>query len=304
MIIPIAIVIINYKMEDLTISFIKNELSKIEYPHRIVIVNNEATKESDIFLRNELDADLVYDIDSDYTTNCEVVIISSQKNLGFARGNNLGVLFCKKWFAPEYYLFTNNDIQIKDTNVVEQLIDKLSVVSNIGIIGPRIVGLDGIEQSPYPYYSFVERYIWAYWSSFFYTLPNKIKRFNLDYPQKAIEGYHYYVMGSFFVVRASDFYCCGMFDPATFLYAEEMILSERMNAIKKKVYYYPSVTVIHAHGATTKRYAKNSISSMQFDSVCYYYKKYRHTNSFFILIGKITQGLLNLKEKIELVLNR
>lgn len=284
-------------MEELTISFVKNELSKINYPHRIIIINNGATKDSNDFLCNELDADLVYDIENGYSTNRDIVVISSSDNLGFAQGNNLGVYFCERWYTPDYYLFTNNDIQINDTDIIERLIEKLYKTPDIGVIGPRVIGLDGIEQSPYPYYSFWNRYVWAYWSSLFFTLKKRIKIFDLDYPQKAKEGYHYYVMGSFFIVRATDFRKCGMFDPGTFLYAEEMILSERMKAINKKVYYCPTVTVIHAHGATTKQYVKSSINDIQFESICFYYKKYRHTGDFVIGIGRMTQKILKLKEK-------
>ena len=73
-------------------------------------------------------------------------------------------------------------------------------------------------------------------------------------------------MGSFLLVKAFDFYNCGMFDSHTFLYAEEPILAERMAAIGKRVYYYPDSEVIHEHGVTTSKFAKDKRSEWQFES--------------------------------------
>ena len=65
-------------------------------------------------------------------------------------------------------------------------------------------------------------------------------------------------MGSFFIVKTQDFINCGMMDPNTFLYAEEIILSEKLKKINKQVYYFPSVTVLHEHGQTTSMHLNNN----------------------------------------------
>lgn len=288
----IAIILINYKMEDLTISFVKKELSKVSEPHITVIVNNGATDESNSKLRNALDAQIITDIKCEPERN--IFVISSYDNLGFAKGNNLGADFCERHFHPEYILFTNNDIRLKDRDVVEQLIQKLTILPDAGVIGPKVIGLDGMAQSPWPYTSFWNRHIWVYWSTLFCSREKKIKIFRLDYPQKAKEGFHYYVMGSFFLVRSKDFFQCGMFDPNTFLYAEELILSERMRVIGKGMYYYPEVTVIHEHGATTSNLKSRKSGALQYRSECYYYRSYRHTNLLVLLLGHLTFFLRRL----------
>lgn len=288
----LGIIIVNYKREDLTINLVEKELSKIKVPHKICIVNNSATKESNKLLCNALNAELVTSGSTMSSIEKNVFVIPSLNNLGFAKGNNLGAEFCRHSFDPDYLLFTNNDIQFKSDNVVEQLIKKLQSLPNVGIIGPQVLGLDGKRQSPYPYRSFWNRHVWMYLSTPFYSLKRKRKVFSLDYPQTAKEGYHYYVMGSFFLVRSVDFFNCGMFDPNTFLYAEELILSERMLTINRKVYYYPKVTIIHAHGATTKKYAKGNINDWLFESECYYYREYQHTSLIILSLGKIVHFLM------------
>ena len=86
-----------------------------------------------------------------------------------------------------------------------------------------------------------------------------------------------------------------MFDPATFLYGEEMILSARMETAGKSVYYYPAVSVLHEHGATTRKYYdKKRIRSMKFDSEAYYYREYEKTPGWEISLGRFTLWLKGL----------
>lgn len=290
----IAIIIINFKSEERTVKYVREEISKINYSHKIVIVNNEANKESDHYLSQKLNGYIIHDINDNIPT-CDCYIISNPENSGFAKGNNIGVQFAILHFNIEYILFTNNDIKFITKDVVEKLIFKLKQIPDAGIIGPKVIGLKGELQSPEPFYSFCDRHIWMYLSTPFYSKKKKIERFKLNYAQNAKEGFHYKVMGSFFIVRCKDFIECGMMDPNTFLYAEETILTERMKKINKKVYYYPEVVVLHEHGTTTKKHLKNRIKEkIAFNSECYYYKTYIHTNKIQIFIGKLFFNLLSI----------
>lgn len=289
-----SIIIINYKSEDLTIKFIKEELSKIQAEHRIVVVNNAATADTDAHLISTLDAILVNDIRAEVSPS-QVYVISSKENLGFAKGNNLAAEFSVNHFNPEYLLFTNNDIVLKDSDVVEKMISKIESLPDVGVLGPNVIGLDGKRQSPEPYQSFLDRYCWKFWCSPFVTKKWKERRFGITYRADAQEGYHYKVMGSFFMCPTDTFQGCGMMDPHTFLYAEETILTERMKAIGKQVYFYPEATVIHAHGATTtKNIGRKGINKRRLESDEYYYEHYMHTPHWKILFGTFMYKLKNL----------
>ena len=283
-------------MEELTASFVKNELVKVAIPHKTVIVNNAATSGSNDKLCKSLNATLITDIHADCDTTNDVYVISAEENLGFACGNNLGAEFCHKFFDPYYILFTNNDIQLSDDNVVGELIKKLHFTPEAGVIGPKVVGPNGKAQSPNCFYSCWDLEVWQHWSSLFLSKKKQTERFCLDYAQKATEGYHYFVSGCFFLVRAADFYKCEMFDPNTFLYAEERILSERMKAIDKGVYYYPKVSVTHAHGMTTKSHTKKrQVLKWKTDSNIYYYRNYCHTRRSVLFLARLTMCLVSLR---------
>lgn len=59
------------------------------------------------------------------------------------------------------------------------------------------------------------------------------------------------------LIKKDDFLGCGKFDERTFLYREEAILSERLKAIGKRMYYDDSVTIRHFVGNTTSKKAPN-----------------------------------------------
>ena len=284
----LAIIIVNFKNEDKTISYIQNEIVKVDVPNIVVIVNNSATSESDNTLTTGLQSELVIDITKNPAKNSRFVV-SHPENLGYAKGNNLGVEFAIKHFDITHILITNNDIRFISNNVVKSLINKLDSLNNIAIIGPKVIGLDGKNQSPEPYVPFWNRYIWMYWITPFLPSNKKVKLFKLDYSQLATEGVHYKVMGSFFIIKKSDFVSCGMMDTNTFLYGEEVILSERLNAIGKKVYYFPDVTVLHEHGQTISNHLDAKRRKLnQFLSESYYYSTYRKVSNLSILIGKFS----------------
>lgn len=283
----LASIIVNYKSEGRTIKYIKEELqSKCSLSQVIIIVNNSATEESTKKLCNDLNAKRVDDIACNIPLST-IYVIHNINNSGFARGNNLGVDFVSEHFNVKYILFSNNDIRFIDSNVIEVLIEKLKFLPDVGIIGPKVIGLDGNCQSPNQYVPFWTEMVGQYWERFipFYH----IKHFNQN---NAAEGYYYRIMGSFFIVNYNDFVKCGRFDPNTFLYGEEVILSERMNMIDKKNYYLPTVTILHEHGSTTAKHL-NQIKGnfLMFDSLSYYYRYYKGVDKISILLAKISMWL-------------
>lgn len=280
----LATIIVNYKSEERTINYVQEELyPKNSIPQVIIIVNNGATVLSSHRLSKALNAPIINDITATIY-EASIYIIHNTENSGFAKGNNLGVNFISKHFEVDYLLFSNNDIRFIDSNVIEVLIEKLKSLPDVGVIGPKVIGLDKQCQSPNEYVPFWIEMVGQYWERFipFY----RIKHFNQN---KAPEGYYYRIMGSFFIVNYNDFIKCGEFDSNTFLYGEEVILSERMTKIGKKNYYLPTVSVLHEHGTTTTKYLKQIKGNfIAFNSLAYYYQSYKGTSKLAILLAKIS----------------
>ena len=276
----IGVVVINYHSEEKTIEFVRTELAKISEENAVVIVDNGSTEEG----RNRL-------LEAFKGADQYVFVVPSEENLGFARGNNLGAQVAANQFGPDVLLFANNDIRIVEPDAVEQMAFKLRSLDKAGALGPKVVGLDGRLQSPEPFISFWDRHIGLYCGSLF-SSKSKKRPFWEEYSQTAGEGFHYRISGSFFMVKAADYSACGGMDPNTFLYSEEMILSERLKGIGKGVYYFPEVSVVHEHGATTRKYYdKVRVRELKYRSEKYYYRTYIGTPRWQFWVADLVYSL-------------
>ena len=273
----VGIVIVSYRSDDLTVRFVREDLSRISVPYRVVVVDNGETGSS--ALQEKLP---------------EVTVLVSE-NRGYASACNLGAEWLRDQVHPESVLFCNNDLRFLSDRVVETLCETLSAHPEVGAIGPCIVGPDGRRQSPEPYRGLWNRYVWMYVLTPFLSRDRKTRKFQLDYAEKASEGYHYKLMGSFLMVRAEAFFEAGCFDERTFLYAEEPILSERLSRIGKRCWFCPSVTVVHDHGAVIgSSFKRKETDWMQFRSMAYYYRRYRGYPSWEISLVRMLYRLIQV----------
>ena len=273
----VGIVIVSYRSDDLTVRFVREDLSRISVPYQVVVVDNGETGSS--ALQEKLP---------------DVTVLVSE-NRGYASACNLGAEWLRDRVHPESVLFCNNDLRFQSDRVVETLCETLSAHPDVGAIGPCIVGPDGRRQSPEPYRGLWNRYVWMYVLTPFLSRDRKTRKFQLDYAEKASEGYHYKLMGSFLMVRAEAFFEAGCFDEQTFLYAEEPILSERLSRIGKRCWFCPSVTVVHDHGAVIgSSFKRTETDWMQFRSMAYYYRRYRGYPAWEISLVRMLYRLIQV----------
>ena len=279
----IAIIIINFGSPELTIRFVKEECVKIQEEHVIVVVDNASTEASFNALTQELP---------------DAHILRCNENQGFARGNNQGAAYAIQHFHPSYFLFSNNDIYFRDSDVIDVLIDQMKKHEEVGIMGPQVLGVDGKRQSPNSEKSFVDLFLTPTWGKLIYSDESLRRRLNKEYKQNAQEGACGWVQGSCFVADARVFEQVGGFDPATFLYGEEQILTARFARAGKRVYFYPKVTVIHDQGSVSRKCLDyRTMRRLEFRSVSYYYKQYVGTPWWQIVLGKLTLEINLLRGK-------
>lgn len=293
----LAVVLVDYKTTERTVAYVREELAKVKCPMRIVIVDNASSTEARAMLTQELGAVSVDAAEPKADAQARIVVADAGGNLGFARGNNLGAEIARQLWQPDFLLFSNNDIRFVQDDVAEYLIDVLEREPEAGIAGPDIVGLDGRRQSPAPYMPFWDNHLLKGISRLWLSDEARRKRYHLNYAAQAEEGYHYRILGGFFMARAKDFFRCGGFDPKTFLFYEEMILAERLSAIGRGVYWTPQRQVVHEHSATIGRHVRQKQKErIALQSELYYYRAYRHYARLNLLLGKAWIRLSNLKK--------
>ena len=280
--INIGIIVVSYHNEAMTQKYVTQELSKLSTPYTVVIVNNDSTEEKSRQLANVCGLEFVMDDSSivGILPN-KGYLIWSPENLGYAKGNNKGVRFLDRIGKFTHYLFSNDDIEIEQSNILEILADRMNQDEKIGAIGPRIVGLEGRDQSPHDTY--VSPYRLIGWKLLpFLRKNNKASREKT--PSKPLSRFTYWVQGSFMLVDALVFKEVGMFDEHTFLYFEESILAEKLISIGKSMYFDSDVKIVHYEGGSTKR--NKMKESIETDSRIYYLKCYKNVPQILLWVLK------------------
>lgn len=273
----LGIIIVAYKNPERTADYLSNQLPKLTNQYVVVVVNNASTMAECESLASLCGGTAC--APDDHVGMRNVYILHSEDNLGFAKGNNLGVEFLSKNHPCEYLLFSNNDIILDANTDLHPMIGLLDKDNSVGAIGPDIVGLDGVSQSPHHHVVSPYRQIgWMLFSRF-----RKKGRGLQSRASTSEEGKCYWVSGAFFMMRYDVFSAVNGFDPDTFLYSEEAILAERLRQIGKQMYFYPHVKVVHLEGGTTKEnYQRTDIRKILVSSNCVYYRKYLKTPPFVV----------------------
>ena len=283
----IGIIVVSYHNPEMTTRYVRQELPKLTTPYTLVVVNVASNLDESKQLADSCGLCLVED-NHPFDKSHRGYLIWDKENLGYARGNNKGVRFLIEHFKVDFFLFSNNDIEINSKDCISVLISRLNEDRRIGAIGPRIISLDGSYQLPHDTPITIYRQIgWM----LFPFLRKKRKKTG-DKEKKGIDiippsRFTYWVQGSFFVMRTKDFIDAGMFDPNTFLYAEEPIMAEKLKRIGKQMYFENSVEVLHYEGGTiVEKYGNKQSRRMVMESNCYYYKEYMHYKSWLVLTYK------------------
>lgn len=240
----------------------------------------------------------------------EIFYCHSGENMGYARGNNLGARIAKALWNDPFYIVSNNDVCFEkplDLTVVDRLFAEDPA---IGVVGPVVRLPSGIQQSPQAWAPAFRRLIVDYWRRFaaaFLSGEKKaqylIKHCN-DVVPNAPSGVCDWISGCFMLLRSDAFHKAGMFDEHTFLYAEEMILSRRLEAVGSKVWFCRELEIIHNHAQTTKK-ALSIIKGreLDFQAVWYYYKTYTSTSAFLLRLAQwnfsVYKGVFHCFQKLK-----
>ena len=129
----IAVVILNYMNYEATIACVNCALNQTYTDYEIIIVENGSSNQS-------------FNILSFIFGSCpKITILHSKKNLGYARGNNLGIKYAKSKLKANYVFVCNSDI-LFENDLFETIIK--ADYTGIGVISPMVYNLNGNNQVP------------------------------------------------------------------------------------------------------------------------------------------------------------
>ena len=166
-----------------------------------------------------------------------IKVIRSEKNLGFAGGNNLGI----KEARGQYILLINNDTYFNDFNV-EALINRLESSKNIGIVCPKIRFASGDNPIQFTGYTPLSRI----------TLRNKAIGFGEDDNGQYDTAHSTpYAHGAAMLIKHEAIDRVGLMPECFFLYYEEIDWSMMFTRAGYVIWYEPNCTVYHKESQTT-----------------------------------------------------
>ena len=300
--VKVAVIILNYNTSKMTSeAIVKLERSFVKLDYLIVIVDNGSEinvfidlcnliKDS-IFISNYTKTNLLKDINN---KKVRKIIIRSKKNLGFSKGNNLGIKFALDNFSPEYILLMNSDIFIEQKGVVEKLIKTIKSYPKEAV-GIMPLVWNKFKKPTNPRYQFQIRRVETFWDTLIVHSPilrrifkRRFSRFIYAKEMPFFGVTKAQVLSGAFMILSSDFLIeIGFLDEGTFLFHEEIILGRKMQ--EKGVYSLlnAEVCVTHLQGASSNkknRYFNSLLFLDKIKSQLYYIKKYCYASPVKIIL--------------------
>lgn len=193
----------------------------------------------------------------------QVRTIRSDKNLGFAGGNNLGIKAAK----GKHYFLINNDTVFKDFNV-QTLIDRLESSPNIGIVCPKIRFAQDNNPIQYAGYTPLSKV----------TVRNKAIGFGEeDRGQYNTAHTTPYAHGAAMLIKREAIEKVGLMPECYFLYYEEIDWSMMFTRAGYDIWYEPACTIFHKESQSTGQ--------------CSPLRTYYITRNRFLLVKHNWQGI-------------
>ena len=167
----------------------------------------------------------------------QVKIIKSERNLGFAGGNNLGIQAAQ----GKYLFLINNDTVFKEF-IIQALIDRIESSPNMGIVCPKIRFAWGSNPIQYTGYSRLSRV----------SVRNHAIGFNEeDEGQYGTAHPTPYAHGAAMLIRREAIHKVGLMPECYFLYYEELDWSMMFARAGYQIWYEPKCTIYHKESRAT-----------------------------------------------------
>jgi len=247
----VAIVILNYLNFEDTIECVesiwKNKLDVCG----VVIVENGSNNDS------------YTKLNTIFRNDSRIHILKSKENVGFAKGNNIGIKFATKNLRADYVLVVNNDTVFIQEDYIKKMLDVH--VKDVGVIGSKIILKGNVEQPESCalldlkscFLKFLNCISLLHGSSFDFNLIKR-KRENI-------------LHGCALMFTPDYFRYYKGFYPKTFLYCEEDILHLMCRYKNLKQVYVPNAKIFHKEDQSSEMSFQND-NIIKTKHICESYK--------------------------------
>lgn len=249
----LSIIIVTYNSRELTLACVASVLADQARggpQTELIVVDNASTDGT---------ADALRDLAP------EVRVLVQATNLGFARGNNVGLAAAH----GRYLLLLNSDTEVR-AGALSALVAFMDSHPEAGACGPMLLNPDGTLQPS-------GRDLPTLGSLFAdMTKLHRLWRRNLysqagrDYTEVAAVGE---LSAAALLVRRTVYEQVGGLDPAFFAYYEDVDWCKRIGAAGYRIYYVPAARVMHHWQGTSRQVSELAYAAGQ-DSLRIYFRKH------------------------------
>lgn len=190
----------------------------------------------------------------------KIDVISTNRNDGYASGNNFGVRFADEKYNPVNLIISNPDIIVSETSILN-IFKHLDANENVAAVGALISDSQN---------KIVKNFAWKlpnFNSTILSTslsinkISEKLFQYKSFYTVDKTKDISYInvdvLSGCFFAIKNQVFKEVGYFDERTFLFCEENILAFKLNERSYKSRVLTSETIIHDHSVSINKSIKS-----------------------------------------------
>ncbi|MDE1175200.1 MAG: glycosyltransferase family 2 protein [Edaphobacter sp.] len=208
----------------------------------------------------------------------QVKLLESDINLGFGAANNIAL----QQASGRYYVLLNSDAFFQE-GALKRAIEHMDAQPDCGLGGSRLIGRDGSWQpSSRSFHSIVHDLVVLTGLAGKFPKSRFFGHFDRTWANDDEPASVDWVPGAFSIIRPSALAKTGLFDPAFFLYYEEVDLCRRIKQAGFSVWYWPDIIVVHIGGESSRQLKKKlEFSSMtaqvvmwRMRSTLLYYRKH------------------------------
>ena len=252
----VSVIIVSYNVKDLLLDSLAALYQRTEIPFETIVVDNNSKDGSAAAVEAEFP---------------QVKVHRMRKNVGLGRAANTGLEHTRGRFI----LVLNPDVMVSE-GCLGELADFLLVRPDAGAVGPRILqpggGLDESARRAFPTPS-VAVYRATGLSRLFPHSP-RFGRYNMGH--LSAERVHEIDAGTAacLMLRRTAIAKVGFFDPAYFMYFEDIDLCYRLKQGGWKIFYVPSAEALHVKGASSSQERRKMLYQQHSANWTFHHKHY------------------------------
>ena len=272
----LSIIIINWNSAEFVtkcVETIKRETQKTDY--EIIVVDNAS-----------------YDGCGEQLASMhpDVIFIQSQKNLGFARGNNLGA----EYASGSTLLFLNPDTEIR-SHAIDRLYTCIQSLPDCGALGGKLLNSDGsiqtscVQAFPTILNQLMDAEILRKW------FPQSRFWANGSILNNGAPVEVEVISGACLMIKLDVFRKIGGFSTDYFMYSEDLDLCFKAQRMGLRNYYCGEAVIVHHGGGSSRKSVSKFSSVMMRESINRFLRKwYGPWYAYFYRFAMILSAVLRL----------